>query len=186
MVMAKRLCHVNFDNLINIRKMKKVRRLPKLKKPNKIMCKQYQLRKMKKSNFKSKTYTSNELLELVHTNLCGPIEIKSYIGDRYIMLFVDDYSIMMTFMFLKQKLEAFQMFKWYLAQVEKETGKNLKCLRSDRGGEFTSKEFENRIAKIYDSHGSLIGKGDQTRSNLFYLDMEDASCLIVQTDDVWL
>ena len=34
------------------------------------------------------------------------------------------------------------MFKWYLARVEKETGKNLKCLRSDRGGKFTSHEFE--------------------------------------------
>ena len=45
-------------------------------------------------------------------------------------------------------------------------------------------EFENRIAKIYDSQGNLIGKGDQTRSNLFYLDMEDSSCLIVQIDDV--
>ena len=34
------------------------------------------------------------------------------------------------------------MFKWYLARVEKEIGKNMKCLRSDRGEEFTSHEFE--------------------------------------------
>ena len=34
------------------------------------------------------------------------------------------------------------MFKWYLARVEKEIGKCLKCLRSDGGGEFTSNEFE--------------------------------------------
>ena len=34
------------------------------------------------------------------------------------------------------------MFKWYLARVEKETRKSLKCLISDRGGEFTSKDFE--------------------------------------------
>ena len=34
------------------------------------------------------------------------------------------------------------MFKLYLARVEKEIGKNLKCLRSNRGGEFTSKDFE--------------------------------------------
>ena len=34
------------------------------------------------------------------------------------------------------------MFKWYLARVEKEKRKNLKCLRSNRGGEFTSNEFE--------------------------------------------
>ena len=97
---------------------------------------------MTKSTFKSKAYTSNEVLELVHTDLCGPIEVQSYKGDRYIMLFLDDYSRMMKVMFLKQKLYAFQMFKWYLARVEKETQKSLKCLKSDRGGEFTSREFE--------------------------------------------
>ena len=58
------------------------------------------------------------------------------------MLFVDDYSRMMIVMFLKWKSDAFQMFKWYLARVEKETRKSLKCLRSDRAGEFTSREFE--------------------------------------------
>ena len=58
------------------------------------------------------------------------------------MLFVDDFSRMMTIMFLKHKLDAFQMFKWYLARVEKETSKNLKCLKSNRGGEFTWIEFE--------------------------------------------
>ena len=34
------------------------------------------------------------------------------------------------------------MFEWYLARVEKETGKSLKCLRSNKGGEFTSNEIE--------------------------------------------
>ena len=97
---------------------------------------------MTKSTFKSKDYNSNEVLELVHTDLCGPIEIQSYKGNKYIMLFVDDYSRMMTVMFLKQKLDAFQMFKWYLARVEKETGKSLNFFRSNRGGEFISKEFE--------------------------------------------
>ena len=58
------------------------------------------------------------------------------------MLFVDDYSRMMTVMFLKQKSNTFQLFKWYLERVEKETGKSLKCLRLDRGGEFISNDFE--------------------------------------------
>ena len=58
------------------------------------------------------------------------------------MLFVDDYSRMMTIMFLKQKSDAFQKFKWYLDRVEKEIGKILKCLRSNRRGEFMSREFE--------------------------------------------
>lgn len=97
---------------------------------------------MTKSSFKIKTYTSKEVLELVHTDLCSPIELQSYEGDIYIMLFIDDYSRMMTVMFLKKCSDAFQMFKWYLAMVEKEIGKSLKCLRLDRGGEFTSKEFK--------------------------------------------
>ena len=97
---------------------------------------------MTKSSFKSKTNTSNEVSDLVHIDLCGPIEMQRYKGDRYIMLFVDEYSRMMIVMFLKQKLEAFQMFKWYFSRIEKETSKSFKCLRSDRGGEFTSSKFK--------------------------------------------
>ena len=97
---------------------------------------------MTKSNFESKVYTSKEILEIFHTNLCAPIEVQSYKGDKYVMLFVDDYSRMMKFMFLKQKSDTFQMFKWYLARVEKEICKSLKCLRSNRRGEFILNEFE--------------------------------------------
>ena len=48
---------------------------------------------------------------------------------------------MMTMMYVKEKSEAFQKFKWYLARIEKETRKKLKWLRSDGGGEFISNEF---------------------------------------------
>ena len=44
---------------------------------------------------------------------------------------------------IKEKLEASKKFKWYLARVEKEIGKILKCLRSYRGGKFISNEFKN-------------------------------------------
>ena len=47
-------------------------------------------------------------------------------------------------------------------------------------------EFENKIEKIYETDGKLIGKSDQTRGNLFYLDMNDATCLVVGFDYVWL
>ena len=65
---------------------------------------------MTKSSFKRKTYTSKEVLELVYTDLCGPIEMQSYRGDRYIMLFVDDYCRMMTVMLLNQNSNVFNMF----------------------------------------------------------------------------
>ena len=47
-------------------------------------------------------------------------------------------------------------------------------------------EFENKIAKIYDTDGKVTRKGDQTRANLFYLDIDDATFLVVEFDDVWL
>ena len=92
--------------------------------------------KMGKTSFKSKNYQSKEVLEIVHTELCGPIGIQSYSGEKNFILFVDDYSRMMIVMYIKEKSEAFQKFKWYLARVEKEIGKKLICLRSNRGGEF--------------------------------------------------
>ena len=85
------------------------------------LCKNCQIGKMGKTSFKSKDYHSEEVLELVHTNLCGPIGIESYSGDKYFILFVDDYSRMMIVMYRKDKSKAFQKFKWYSARVEKET-----------------------------------------------------------------
>ena len=71
----KRLYHVNFYNLVRINNMKIVRGLPKLKKLDNVICKQLQLGKLTKSSFKSKTHTSKESLELVHTDLCGPVDV---------------------------------------------------------------------------------------------------------------
>ena len=47
-------------------------------------------------------------------------------------------------------------------------------------------EFENKIAKIYDASGKIIGKGDQTMSNLFYLDIDDVTCFVAKFDDTWI
>jgi transposase InsO family protein len=57
------------------------------------------------------------------------------------MLLVDDYKGMTTVWFLKNKSEAFEKFKVYKEMVENEMDSKIKCLRSDNGGEFTSKEF---------------------------------------------
>ena len=42
---------------------------------------------------------------------------------------------------LKYKSESFEKFKEFRAEVEKQTGKSIKILRSDRGGEYLSTEF---------------------------------------------
>ena len=64
---------------------------------------------------------------------------ECYSGENLFILFVDDYSRMMTVMYLKEKSKAFEKFKWYLARVEI-VGE---FLRSDIVGEFISNEFNN-------------------------------------------
>ena len=57
---------------------------------------------MEKSSFKSRTHIFNEILELDHIDLCGEIIPQSYYGAKHIIQFVDDYSKMMTIMYLKE------------------------------------------------------------------------------------
>ena len=73
---------------------------------------------MTNCNFKRKTYTTSDIFELIHTNPCWPIGIQSYYRDQFLILFIDDYSRMMTKMFLKDKYDAYQLLKWYLSRVE--------------------------------------------------------------------
>jgi hypothetical protein len=59
------------------------------------------------------------------------------------MLLIDDYTRMTNVCFLKKKSEAFKFFKIFKEMVENEIDLKIKCLRSDNGVEFTSKEFKD-------------------------------------------
>ncbi|CAA0834695.1 Unknown protein [Striga hermonthica] len=64
-------------------------------------------------------------------------------GSRYFVTFIDDASRKLWVYFLRTKDEVFKYFKRFHAMVERQTGKPLKCLRSDNGGEYSSHEFKN-------------------------------------------
>ena len=56
--------------------------------------------------------------------------------------FIDDHSRVTVTYFIKNKYEALGKFKEYLKVSESFTGKKLKRLKSDNGGEYISKEFD--------------------------------------------
>lgn len=97
--------------------------------------------KTAKSPFKNKGTRASEILQIVHTDICGPIEEYSFGGSRYILLFIDDYTRKTHVYFLKNKSQTFDKFREYKAEVENETNKTIKCLRSDGGGEYCNKKF---------------------------------------------
>jgi transposase InsO family protein len=88
-------------------------------------------------------------LELVHTNLYGPTRTQTLKGESYFMWLIDDYTRMTWVTFLKEKSKVFDKFKPFIPLVENETDLKIKCLRSDKGGEFTSYEFD----EFCENHG---------------------------------
>ena len=80
-------------------------------------------------------------LQLVDMDLCGPARTKKPSGESYFMLIIDDFSRMTWVAFLKNKSEALEKFRTFKALAENQTGCKLKCIRSDRGGEFTDYDF---------------------------------------------
>jgi hypothetical protein len=107
-------------------------------------------RKETKTKFKTKEYSTTKPLEIVHTDLVGPTARTNGLkGDKYFMLLVYDYTRMTVVFFLRKKSEAFENFKIYKEMVENKMDSKIKCLRSDNGGEFTSKEFMD----FYSKHG---------------------------------
>lgn len=137
------MCHVNFDCIVKISSTRAVKDIPKIMKPHNPVCKECQLRKQVRTSFKSIPNKSNDVLDLIHTKLCGPTRTRSFQGDRYFMLIIDDYSRMMWVTFLRKKFEAFEKFKIFKAMVETKIGLKIKCLKLDQGGEFTSHEFNS-------------------------------------------
>jgi hypothetical protein len=90
---------------------------------------------------KSGATRANDLLEIVHSDVCGPMKTTSLGGARYFLTFTDDKSRHTTVYFLKTKDEVLEKFKAYQALSENITGKKIKILRSDNGGEYMSGNF---------------------------------------------
>jgi transposase InsO family protein len=82
-----------------------------------------------------------DLLELVHVDVCGPMQTKPLGGAYYFLLFIDDYTRYTWVYFLRKKSDVFEYFKEFKNMVEKQTGKPIKIVHSDQGGEYRLGNF---------------------------------------------
>lgn len=88
-------------------------------------------------------------MELVHSDICGPINPISNGGKRYFITFIDEFSRKKWVHFLQEKSEAFIAFRSFRALVEKETGCSIQIFHTNHRGEFPSQEF----ISFCESHG---------------------------------
>ena len=131
---------------------------------------------------------ATDLLALVHTDVCGPFDVPARGNFVYFITFTDDLSRYGYVYLMRHKSEAFEKFKEFRHEVEKQTRKPIKVLRSDRGGEYLSREFldylkDNGIVSQWTPPGTPQLNGvsewrnrtllDMVRSMMSFIDLSD-------------
>ena len=90
---------------------------------------------------KHMTERTTDLLELVYSDVRGPISKLSLGQKYYFITFVDDHSRKIWVYMIKRMFEALDNFEVFKKMVEKQSGKSIKRLRTNGGAEYNSAEF---------------------------------------------
>lgn len=128
---------------------------------------------------------ANALLEIIHTDLCGPMETSSAGGGKYFITFVDDFSRKVYVYFLKNKMDIKSVFIKFKEEVENELEKKIKILRSDNGKEYCNREFSDFLAASGIKHQTSTpytpeqnGLAERMNRTL----VERAKCMLFEAD----
>lgn len=108
-------------------------------------CDDCAMGKLTQSPSTSSFHRSPRVLNLVHSDILGPISPATKSGMKYIISFIDDHSRFTKLYLLKSKDQAFEAFKQYKALMENKLGVKIQKLKSDRGGEYSSTAFINYL-----------------------------------------
>ena len=98
-------------------------------------CEACVLGKMQKKPFpKQSQHRATRPYEIVHSDVCGPMQVESKGGSKYMLTFTDDFSRYTTAHFFKSKGEVLLKFIEYVNSVERHTGHQIKETEHSRRG----------------------------------------------------
>lgn len=129
-----RLGHINFNT---IRTLVNLEFLPKFHIDLDLKYETCVEAKLTRSHF-STIERSTKPLKLIHSDVCDLKFIQTRGGKKYFITFIDDYTRYRYVYLLRSKDETLKNFVHYKNEVENWLNKNIKVLRSDRGGEYES------------------------------------------------
>ena len=104
-------------------------------------CEHCLVGKSKRKPFGKATRASFSL-QLIHSDICGPMNVRARHGDSYFITFIDDFTRYSHVYLISHKSEALDCFRRYVSLVENQLDKSIKALRTDRGREYLSKQFK--------------------------------------------
>ena len=111
--------HLNFASLLRLQKSDMVSMLPYIEASPKHVCEGCILGKMQRASFPKDGFVRAECkLQLVHSDVCGPMQTPSFRNYLYFVTFIDDYSRHAWVYPLKSKSKVFLCFKHFVVMVE--------------------------------------------------------------------
>ncbi|GAU45882.1 hypothetical protein TSUD_401080, partial [Trifolium subterraneum] len=144
-----RMGHLNFKDLTLMQKKNYVTGLPAMNAPDEI-CEVCAHSKQPRGNFSKYAMSKTKsTLEIVYSDVCGPMQVDSIGGNKYFVSFVDDFSRKIWTYLINKKSDVLSVFKKFKSVVERQSGHKLKVLRTDGGGEYVSHDF----AELCESEG---------------------------------
>jgi transposase InsO family protein len=145
-----RFCHAGWETLARMAQDNLVDGLPvsaeRFRKAGKTVCEPCVLGKQIRKPFPASSRESSGPFDLIHTDVCGPMQTKTPGGNRYFVSFIDDYSRCAVIQLLENKNQVKTALSAFVSTMETQFDKKIKTLRSDRGGEFWNKEMQSFCA----------------------------------------
>jgi len=111
------------------------------------LCEHCVLGKQKRVKFGTAIHNTEGILDYVHSDVWGPSKTPSLGGQRYFVTFIDDFSRRVWVYTMKANDEVLSIFLKWKAEVENQTGRKLKVLQTDNGGEFKNDQFQEVCQK---------------------------------------
>lgn len=129
----------------------------------------------------SKNKRAENVLDLIHSDLCGPMESSSIGGVKYFLTFIDDHSRKVFTYFVHFKSQVLSIFVNFKVMIENQTGRKIKSIRTDNGGEYMSKAFHTYFRENGIKHQTTVaytpeqnGRAERMNRTL----VERAKCML--------
>jgi len=135
--------HLNVRDLIKCHEDKSVCGTDLKKVDREFVCETCVRGKMVKTPFPKNEPRNSEILEIIHSDVCGPMRSESNGGARYVITFIDDYSRWCEIRLLRRKDEVLTAFKDFKMKIENYHSKRIKFLQTDNGKEYCNTKFNN-------------------------------------------
>ena len=147
-------------------------------------CEHCVLGKQTRVKFGIVVHQTKGILDYVHSDVWGLTKTASLSGKHWFVTSFDDYSRRAWVYTIKHKDKVLNIFLNWKKMVENQTGKKIKVLRSDNGGEYTSDPFckicrEFGIIRHFTVRGTLQQNGVAERLNRTLL--EKVRCMLAQS-----